>query len=96
MNETRIAEERIDRLAAFAREMARAGEHDRAREAVRLARRVAERHRCGVPRRFERFTCDACDAYLLPGRNARVRLQEGSHVVVRCDCGATARYPYGE
>ena len=96
MDETQIAEERIDRLADFAREMARAGEPDRAREAVRLARRVAERHRCGVPRRFERFTCDACDAYLLPGRTARVRLQEGSHVVVRCDCGATARYPYRE
>ncbi|MFC7068910.1 ribonuclease P protein component 4 [Halobaculum lipolyticum] len=96
MDETRIAEERIDRLAAFAREMARGGEPERAREAVRLARRIAERHRCGVPRRFERFTCDDCDAYLLPGRTARVRLQEGSHVVVRCDCGATARYPYGE
>ncbi|MFC7096303.1 ribonuclease P protein component 4 [Halobaculum marinum] len=96
MSDDQIAEERIDRLAAFARSMTLAGDEDRAREAVRLANRIAERHRCGVPRRFERFTCDACDAYLIPGRNARVRLQEGSHVVVRCDCGATARYPYGE
>jgi ribonuclease P protein subunit RPR2 len=96
MNDAAIAEERIDRLAEVARARARAGEHDRARESVRLARRIAERHRCGVPRRFERFTCDACDAYLLPGRTARVRLREGSHVAVRCDCGATARYPYRE
>ncbi|UIO99084.1 ribonuclease P [Halobaculum sp. CBA1158] len=96
MNDDDIAEERIERLDAFARSMARAGERDRAREAVRLARRIAQRHRCGVPRRFERFTCDDCDAYLIPGRNARVRLREASHVVVRCDCGATARYPYRE
>ncbi|QLG27135.1 ribonuclease P [Halorarum halophilum] len=89
-----IAEERIEKLETLAREAVRAGEPDRAREYVRLARRLAERHRCGVPRSFERFTCDRCDAFLVPGRNARVRLQEGSHVVVRCDCGETARYPY--
>ena len=88
-----IAEERIDRLAALAREAVAADEHDRARRYVRLARRIAERNRLTLPRSFRRFTCDACDAYLRPGRNARVRLADG-HVVVRCDCGATARYPY--
>jgi len=88
-----IAEERIDRLATLARDAVAAGETERAREYVRLARRIAERNRFTLPRSFRRFTCDACDAYLLPGRNARVRLQDG-HVVVRCDCGATARYPY--
>jgi len=88
-----IPEERIDRLHALAREATANREFDRAREYVRLARRVAERHRCSLPRSFRRFTCDACDAYLRPGVNARVRLQDG-HVVIRCDCGATARYPY--
>lgn len=88
-----IAEERIERLADLAREAAKAGEYDRSREYVRLARRLAERNRCGLPDRFKRFTCDDCDVYLVPGANARVRLQDG-HVVVRCDCGATARYPY--
>ncbi|WP_073309598.1 ribonuclease P protein component 4 [Halobaculum gomorrense] len=96
MNDAQIAAERIDRLAEFAREAARAGEEERAREAVRLARRIAERHRCGLPARFDRFTCDACDAYLIPGRTARVRLREGSHVAIRCACGATERYPYGD
>ncbi|WP_439026141.1 ribonuclease P protein component 4 [Haloarchaeobius sp. DT45] len=88
-----IAEERIDRLDALAREATRAGEFDRAREYVRLARRIAERNRVRLPYRFRRFTCDACDAYLLPGVNARTRLQ-GGHVVVTCDCGHHARYPY--
>lgn len=89
-----IAEERIERLAVLARAAVRNGEPDRAREYVRLARRIAERNRLRLPRRFRRFTCDRCDTYLVPGRNARVRLQEGSHVVVRCDCGEIHRYPY--
>jgi ribonuclease P protein subunit RPR2 len=88
-----IPAERIDRLETLAREAVRDGEDDRAREYVRLARRVAERHRLRLPRRFRRFTCDRCDAYLRPGLNARVRLQSGK-VVVACDCGELARYPY--
>lgn len=88
-----VAEERIDRLAALAREAARRGEYERSRDYVRTARRIAERHRLGLPREVTRFACDACDVALVPGRNARVRLQSG-HVVVRCECGATHRYPY--
>ncbi|ELY99912.1 RNAse P, Rpr2/Rpp21 subunit [Natrialba chahannaoensis JCM 10990] len=88
-----VAEERIDRLHDLARAAAADGEDDRARYYVRLARRVAERNRLTLPRSFRRFTCDACDAYLRPGKNARVRLQNG-HVVISCECGAHARYPY--
>ncbi|WP_435335771.1 ribonuclease P protein component 4 [Haloarchaeobius sp. TZWWS8] len=88
-----LAEERIDRLDSLARAATREGEFDRAREYVRLARRIAERNRLRLPTRFKRFTCDRCDAYLLPGTNARVRLGDG-RVVVTCDCGHIARYPY--
>ncbi|WP_246999857.1 ribonuclease P protein component 4 [Halosolutus gelatinilyticus] len=90
-----IAAERIDRLHDLARAAAAEGKDDRARYYVRLARRVAERNRLTLPREFRRFTCDECDAYLRPGKNARVRLQNG-HVVITCDCGAHARYPYRE
>ncbi|WP_049923973.1 ribonuclease P protein component 4 [Halopiger djelfimassiliensis] len=88
-----IAVERIERLHDLARAAATADDDDRARYYVRLARRVAERNRLSLPRTFRRFTCDACDAYLRPGDNARVRLQDG-HVVVTCECGHHARYPY--
>jgi ribonuclease P protein subunit RPR2 len=88
-----VAEERIERLHELAREAARDGEQDLARRYVRRARRVAERNRLPLPRAFKRFTCDDCDAYLVPGRNARVRTRDG-HVVVTCDCGSQARYPY--
>jgi ribonuclease P protein subunit RPR2 len=88
-----VAEERIERLHELARQAARTGDDDLARRYVRRARRVAERNRLSLPKQFKRFTCDACDAYLVPGRNARVRTQDG-HVVVTCDCGEQARFPY--
>jgi ribonuclease P protein subunit RPR2 len=88
-----VPEERIERLADLAREAARSGSPDLARRYVRRARRIAERNRLALPRQFKRFTCDRCDAYLVPGRTARVRTRSG-HVVVTCDCGAHARYPY--
>lgn len=88
-----IAEERIERLASLAREAATECNDDRAKEYVRLARRLAERNRVALPKEFKRFTCDSCDRYLRPGKNARVRLQDG-HVVITCDCGTQARYPY--
>ncbi len=88
-----VAAERIDRLRELAREAAAARRDERARRYVRRARRIAERNRLELPRAFVRFTCDRCDAYLRPGKNARVRLQDG-HVVITCDCGEHARYPY--
>ncbi|AHF99102.1 ribonuclease P [Halostagnicola larsenii XH-48] len=88
-----VAAERIERLHELARAAASDSDDERAREYVRLARRVAERNRLRLPRTFRRFTCDRCDRYLRPGTNARVRLQDG-HVVITCDCGSHARYPY--
>ncbi len=88
-----IPEERIDRLEDQAAAAARRGEEDHSRAYVRLARRIAERHRLRFPRPFERRTCDRCDTYQIPSRNVRVRLQNG-HVVMTCDCGGQTRYPY--
>lgn len=89
-----IPSERIDRLTTLAREAVVDGEYDRARAYVALARRIAERNRCGLPTDFSRYTCDACDVYLRPGKTSRVRLRPG-RVVIRCrECGSTARYPF--
>lgn len=88
-----LATERIEVLADRARQAAREGREERAREYVRRARRIAQRHRRSLPPRFERFTCEDCDRYLIPGRSARVRTRDG-HLVITCDCGAQARYLY--
>ena len=90
-----IAAERIERLAALAEAAVAEGEFDRSREYVRLARRLAERHRLSLPRSFARAACDRCNVYQRPGVNVRVRTGRG-RVVRRCDCGATARYPYSD
>jgi len=89
-----IPSERIERLLTLAREAVVDGEYDRSREYVALARRIAERNRCGLSADFSRRTCDDCDVYLRPGKTGRVRLRPG-RVVVRCrECGSTARYPF--
>ncbi|MFB6309568.1 MAG: ribonuclease P protein component 4 [Salinirussus sp.] len=92
-DEAEIALERIERLVTLARAAARDGHGDRASAYAARARRLAERHRLSVPRVVDRFTCDSCGAWLRPGQNARFRLRDG-HVVVTCDCGTHARYPY--
>ncbi|QSG13900.1 ribonuclease P protein component 4 [Halapricum desulfuricans] len=88
-----LARERIAILHEQAEAAARVDDQERARQHVRRARRIAERNRLSLPADFDRFTCDACDAYLIPSRNARVRTRDG-HVVVTCDCGSQARYRY--
>ncbi len=88
-----IPRERITRLFSRAREAARTGEEERARQYIRRARTIAQRHRLSLPWEFTRGTCDACDRVLIPGRTARVRTRSG-HVVVTCECGEQARYPY--
>lgn len=88
-----IPEERLDRLESLAACAARTGENALAREYVRLARRIAERQRLTFPRTFDRHICPKCDVYLRPGKNARVRLQDG-HVIITCDCGGQSRYGY--
>jgi ribonuclease P protein subunit RPR2 len=92
-DEETIARERIERLQAAARDAVRDGREERARAYVRRARRIAERHRLRLPREFARSICRSCDTYLVAGVNARVRTQSG-HVVVTCECGDHARYPY--
>lgn len=90
-----VATERIERLHELAREASADCNDERARQYVRRARRIAERNRLSLPRQFVRYTCDRCDSYLRPGKNARVRLQNG-HVVITCDCGEHERFPYDD
>ncbi len=92
-DEVTIAAERIERLGTLAKRAAAEGKSDRAREYVARAKRIAERQRLSMPKSITRFVCDDCSTWLRPGRDARVRTQDG-HVVVTCDCGAQSRYPY--
>lgn len=91
-----IAVERVRRLFELADEV-----HDenpeRAKRYIERAREIAQKERARIPSHLKRRFCDECGAYLVPGKNARVRLRpEKEHVSVRClECGATERYGYG-
>jgi len=89
-----IPSERIDRLFALAREAVVDDEYDRAREYVALARRIAERNRCGVPPPSSHGR-PVTTATSTSDRERRVASGSPGRVVVRCrECGATARYPF--
>lgn len=89
---TEIGKARISRLLDLSEEAVRAGNPDRARRYVGLARRIGMKTRVGIPR--DRRFCKGCMVPLMPGVNCTVRLN--SHkVCVTCGmCGTVRRMPY--
>ena len=59
---------------------------------VELARRISMRQRCRIDREFRRQFCHHCYAYLVPGRNMRVRVHRGNVVVTCRACNRITRY----
>ena len=61
---------------------------------VRKARNIAKSHQLRFPRGLKRRFCKHCYSFLVPGKNLRVRTQEG-HVVYYClECKKFMRFPY--
>ncbi|MDY6762076.1 MAG: ribonuclease P protein component 4 [Candidatus Nanohaloarchaea archaeon] len=90
-----IARERIAILFEEAGE-AFPEQTDRADRYVELARDIAQTLTVSIPERFRDRFCTACHAYLQPGENARIRVEDGTRRVTCEECGATHRVPYGE
>lgn len=60
---------------------------------VEIARKLGMRHRIPVPKRYKHLFCRKCGAFLQPGFNSRVRIQN-KKVIRRCEeCGAVRRIP---
>jgi ribonuclease P protein subunit RPR2 len=86
-----IARERIEVLFGQA-EQAFPAHPERSNRYVELARKIAMRQRIRIDRAFRRRFCHHCFAFLVPGRNMRVRVHRG-HVVVTCQsCNKKMRY----
>jgi ribonuclease P protein subunit RPR2 len=79
-----IARERIEVLFGLA-EQAFADHPERSNRYVELAKKIAMRQRIRIDRVFRRRYCHHCSAFLVPGRNMRVRVHRG-YVVVTCQC----------
>ena len=87
----KIARERIEVLFEKAKG-AFSAYPERSTRYVDLARRIAMRQRIRIDREFRRRFCHYCYAYLVPGRNMRVRVHRG-RVVITCQaCNKKTRF----
>ncbi len=90
-----IARERIERLFEFARTYAQS-DPEAAREAVSIARRIAQRARLRIPKPYKLLFCRKCGNLFLGSSSFSVRVRDRmtTHVVVKClRCGWIRRYP---
>ncbi|MEA1997785.1 MAG: ribonuclease P, partial [Euryarchaeota archaeon] len=61
---------------------------------VQLARLIGMRYRVRIPSQLKMRICKGCYTYLIPGKNARVRLR-GEYITTTClKCGQQMRRPY--
>jgi ribonuclease P protein subunit RPR2 len=86
-----IARERIEVLFGQA-EQAFPAHPERSNRYVELARKIAMRQRIRIDRVFRRRYCHHCSAFLVPGRNMRVRVSRGNVVVTCQSCNKKMRY----
>ena len=80
----KIARERIGVLFEQAR-VSFAEHPEWSNRYVELARKISMRQRVRIDRELRRQYCHHCYAFLVPGKNMRVRVHRG-HVVVTCHC----------
>jgi ribonuclease P protein subunit RPR2 len=91
-----IALERIDILMTLAEEEAKKNRLDRVKRYVELSRRIAMKMRIPFPKKWKRRICKKCGAFLIFGKNARVRLKKDkySYVAITClECNNTVIIP---
>lgn len=90
-----IALPRIERLLELAEADARKTKgKSRSDRYVQLAREIGMRYRVRIPPHLKMRICKWCYAFLIPGKNARVRLR-GDYITTTClCCGAHMRRPY--
>ncbi|MEN2974813.1 MAG: hypothetical protein ABDH32_04450 [Candidatus Caldarchaeales archaeon] len=91
----KIALDRIDRLMDFAKKHA-VERPEIARQAILQARRIAQKARIRIPRKYKRTYCRKCgSSFWTPGSfTIRVRDRRSTHIVIRCTrCGYVKRIP---
>lgn len=80
----------IAKLFTEAEMFYRAGDQEMARRRVRAARRRAMKVQLRIPEHWHRY-CRACDAYLVTGENATIRIKDGVRIRRCLACGAVRR-----
>lgn len=89
----KIAKNRIIKLFNLAEEYALSDRLKFSDRYVFLARKLSMRYLVAIPSKYKRRFCKNCYAYLLPGKNCRVRIQ-GKKIVTYChNCKKYSRFP---
>jgi ribonuclease P protein subunit RPR2 len=86
-----IASERMAILFRQAEQAARRGEPELSDRYVSLARSIGMRYNVRIPSGLKRRACRKCGAFLVPGKNLRVRLRGGKSVWTCLKCGNISR-----
>ena len=86
-----IASERMAILFGEAERAARRGEDGLSGRYVALARAIGMRYNVRLPSGLKRRACRKCGAFLVPGKNLRVRLRMGKSVWTCLKCGHISR-----
>ncbi|MEM3154617.1 MAG: ribonuclease P [Candidatus Woesearchaeota archaeon] len=62
-----------------------------AKKYVELARRIASRHKVRISQKWKSSFCGECNALLIHGKNAVVRMRKGRQVITCLSCGSVRR-----
>ncbi len=90
----RIAKERIKTLFSLAESYANMGDFELSSRYVELILRIARKYNIRLPKEMKYRICKKCNCFIIPGKNATVRLKKGK-VIIKClDCDHYKRYPY--
>ena len=93
-SERRIAHERIEILFRLAEREGLKGNFVRANRYASLAAKIGMRYNVRLPRDLKRRYCRKCHAFLVPGKNCRVRISRGKVTTTCGVCGDVRRIPY--
>lgn len=88
-----IALERIAELFKQA-DLAFSKHPERSNKYVAFALKISSRTKTKLPRELKRRVCKHCKSYLVPGKNARIRLNKGKKTYFCMVCGKFTRVPY--
>ncbi len=91
--ERRIARQRVQHLFDLAGEASLGPDGDLASRYTSLARRVAMKYQLQLTRAQKTQLCRNCNAFRVPGRTSRTRLQKGRIITTCLSCGTIHRRP---
>ncbi len=91
-NQKKIAKARMDFLFQLAKEVFKENS-SLADKYVKIARRIAMKHKLKLDPKFKKMFCRNCHKYIMPGINCRVRLHRHRLIYYCLSCRHYTRHP---